>query len=125
MKNENEIDILTAACIAHRAICGNECTPENHKLHGYCQVCGVPWPCETAKKFMVLAPTPPVDDVCECGHPEMNRQTANHIAQNQSLHKEAQDVLEEDIFSALQIAEKRAVICTKFTPKETPKIEVK
>lgn len=65
----------------------------------------------------VLAPTPPADDVCD--HAEMNRQTANHIAQNQSLHKEAQDVLEEDIFSALQIAEKRAVICMKLTPRDS------
>ena len=44
--------ILIAACAAHRACCGTEHDPENGKLHGYCVVCGVTWPCETAKKFM-------------------------------------------------------------------------
>jgi hypothetical protein len=28
----------------------------NGKLHGYCVVCGVPWPCETASNF--LRPNP-------------------------------------------------------------------
>jgi len=46
-------------------------------------------------------------------HDEMNRKTAREISQNQALHKEAQDVLEERIFTALQIAEKRGEIVEK------------
>lgn len=41
-----------AACTAHRACCGVEHDPANGKLHGLCVVCGVPWPCETAKYFL-------------------------------------------------------------------------
>ncbi len=41
-----------AAETAHRACCGVEHDPENGKFHGCCVVCGVPWPCETAKYFM-------------------------------------------------------------------------
>lgn len=44
-----------AQLIAHRACCGTEHDPANGKLHGYCVVCGVPWPCEYAGK-------PPADD---------------------------------------------------------------
>lgn len=40
------IAILTA----HRACCGTEADPANGKLHGYCVVCGVGWPCEYAGK---------------------------------------------------------------------------
>lgn len=32
----------------HRACCGSEHNPAAGKLHGYCVVCGVPWPCEYA-----------------------------------------------------------------------------
>lgn len=39
-----------AQLIAHRACCGTEHDPLNGKLHGYCVVCGVPWPCEYAGK---------------------------------------------------------------------------
>jgi len=39
-----------AQLIAHRACCGTEHDPENGKLHGYCVVCGVPWPCDYAGK---------------------------------------------------------------------------
>ena len=46
-------------------------------------------------------------------HDEMNRKTAREIAQNQALHKEAQDILGERIFTALQIAEKRGEIVEK------------
>jgi len=46
-------------------------------------------------------------------HDEMNRKTAREIARNQALHKEAQDVLEERIFTALQIAEKRGEVVEK------------
>ena len=37
-----------AQLIAHRVCCGTEHDPANGKLHGYCVVCGVPWPCEYA-----------------------------------------------------------------------------
>jgi len=37
-----------AQLTAHRACCGSEHNPEAGKLHGYCVVCGVPWPCEYA-----------------------------------------------------------------------------
>jgi hypothetical protein len=43
-----------AQLIAHRACCGTEADPANGKLHGYCVVCGVDWPCEYAGK----PPTP-------------------------------------------------------------------
>lgn len=41
-----------AAAYAHRACCGVEHDPNRGKLHGYCVVCGVPWPCETAETFL-------------------------------------------------------------------------
>jgi len=41
-----------AAATAHRACCGSEHDTANRKLHGYCVVCGVPWPCDTAKHFL-------------------------------------------------------------------------
>ena len=37
-----------AQITAHRACCGTEHDPANGKIHGYCVVCGVPWPCEYA-----------------------------------------------------------------------------
>lgn len=37
-----------AQITAHRACCGSEHDPDNGKLHGFCVVCGVPWPCEYA-----------------------------------------------------------------------------
>lgn len=49
MDDQNKI----AAATAHRACCGTEHDPENGKLHGFCVVCGVPWPCDTAKLFLV------------------------------------------------------------------------
>jgi len=36
---------------------------------------------------------------------DLNRQTANRIANKQSLHKEAQEILAESIFTELQIAQ--------------------
>lgn len=42
-----------AQLIAHRACHSAEHDPQNGKLHGYCIVCGVPWPCETAKSPVV------------------------------------------------------------------------
>ena len=47
--------IKIAAATAHRVCCGVEHDPANGKLHGYCVVCGVPWPCETAKNFLFPA----------------------------------------------------------------------
>lgn len=38
----------TAQLLAHRGCCGSENDPANGKIHGYCVVCGVPWPCEYA-----------------------------------------------------------------------------
>jgi len=52
---------MIASAIAHRACCGSEHDPSSGKLHGYCVVCGVPWPCETASTFLVkpvVRPTP-------------------------------------------------------------------
>jgi hypothetical protein len=40
----------TAQIAAHRACCGTEHDAANGKLHGYCVVCGVPWPCDYAGK---------------------------------------------------------------------------
>jgi len=37
-----------ATLTAHRACCGTEHDPANGKIHGYCVVCGIPWPCEYA-----------------------------------------------------------------------------
>ncbi len=45
-------EVLIAAATAHRACCSTEHDPANGKLHGYCVVCGVPWPCETAHAFL-------------------------------------------------------------------------
>lgn len=39
-----------AQLTAHRACCGSEHNPAEGKLHGYCVVCGVPWPCSYAGK---------------------------------------------------------------------------
>lgn len=41
-----------AAAIAHRACCSSEHDPEKGRIHGYCIVCGIPWPCETARYFL-------------------------------------------------------------------------
>lgn len=46
----NTVAERTAQIAAHRACCGVEHDPRNGKLHGYCVVCGVPWPCEYAGK---------------------------------------------------------------------------
>jgi hypothetical protein len=41
-----------AAATAHRACHSAEHNAEQGRLHGYCIVCGVPWPCETAEFFL-------------------------------------------------------------------------
>lgn len=43
-----------AQIAAHRACCGTEHNPAEGKLHGYCVVCGVPWPCDYAGKLPAL-----------------------------------------------------------------------
>lgn len=50
--SQNEINVLIASCTSHRACHSAEHNPEEGRIHGYCIVCGVPWPCEPAKKFM-------------------------------------------------------------------------
>jgi hypothetical protein len=47
---EQDMAERVAQLTAHRACCGTEHDPENGKLHGYCVVCGVDWPCEYAGK---------------------------------------------------------------------------
>ncbi len=44
--------------IAHRACCGVEADSLNGKIHGYCLVCGVPWPCE----YVGPLPSPPAQE---------------------------------------------------------------
>lgn len=44
-----------AAAIAHRAGWNGE-VREGMELGGYCVVCGVPWPCDTAKTFLRTPP---------------------------------------------------------------------
>lgn len=41
-----------AAALAHRPCHSHEHDPFNGRVHGYCMVCGIPWPCETAKYFL-------------------------------------------------------------------------
>lgn len=48
----SEVSADFAAALAHRACCGSEHDPAQGKHHGYCVVCGVPWPCETAQYFI-------------------------------------------------------------------------
>lgn len=52
MANVSEVDLLIAAATAHRACHSAEHNPEQGRLHGYCIVCGIPWPCETAQFFL-------------------------------------------------------------------------
>jgi len=49
---ESDLRDAIAAATAHRACCGVEADNSQGKLHGYCVVCGVPWPCETAQHFL-------------------------------------------------------------------------
>lgn len=41
-----------AAAQAHRKCHPAEHNPDEGKFNGYCIVCSVPWPCETAQYFM-------------------------------------------------------------------------
>lgn len=47
-----QLALLTAACAAHRVCCGGEADNSQGKIHGYCVVCGVPWPCAVAATFL-------------------------------------------------------------------------
>lgn len=46
--NEQKLIERAAQLIAHRCCGGAEHDPQEGKLHGYCTVCLVPWPCEYA-----------------------------------------------------------------------------
>lgn len=65
MNVSEELQNKIAAAIAHRGCCGCEQDLANGKLHGYCVVCGVEWPCDTAKTFMFSAPSPAQVDADE------------------------------------------------------------
>lgn len=56
MKGEEERSERLLQMIAHRVCCGTEHNPLSGKLHGYCVVCGVPWPCKYA------GPDPPSEE---------------------------------------------------------------
>ena len=46
----DENKLVSAA--THRPCHSAEHDPNNGKIHGWCMVCGIPWPCETAKTFL-------------------------------------------------------------------------
>ena len=57
--NANTLDgERIAQLIAHRVCLGVEHDPEHGKLHGYCVVCGVPWPCDYAGQPPTTASAP-------------------------------------------------------------------
>lgn len=41
-----------AAVLGHRACGSAEHNPQEGKIHGYCVVCLIPWPCDTAQAFL-------------------------------------------------------------------------
>jgi len=43
---EVDLNERIAQMTAHRACHSAEHDPANGRLHGYCIVCGIPWPCE-------------------------------------------------------------------------------
>ena len=45
---QGELIERVAQLTAHRVCCGVEHDPSKGKLHGFCVVCGVPWPCKYA-----------------------------------------------------------------------------
>jgi hypothetical protein len=52
--------------IAHRACHSAEHDPLNGRIHGYCMVCGIPWPCEyVGPPPPAIKPTPVVAIVCD------------------------------------------------------------
>ncbi len=50
MSDKYDVAMITA----HRACHSAEHDPLNGKIHGYCMVCGVPWPCEYANPNWLL-----------------------------------------------------------------------
>jgi hypothetical protein len=65
-----------ASALAHRACCGTEHDPSQGKLHGCCVVCGVEWPCETAKYFLrgtVEGASPTRLEELQCEHDALLR----------------------------------------------------
>ena len=54
--DERGLQIKLAACLAHRSCLNEEQDPQNGKLAGFCVVCGVLWPCETAEAFIFKLP---------------------------------------------------------------------
>jgi len=58
----------TAQISAHRGCCGTEHDPANGKIHGYCVVCGIPWPCEYSGKPPTPAPPAKEGEAGECRH---------------------------------------------------------
>lgn len=50
---------------------------------------------------------------------KMNRAAARRIAQSQALHAEAQQCLEETIFTELQLAQNRGAVITQRTKQES------
>ena len=50
MASGEELIERTAQLIAHRCCIGAEHNPQQGKLHGFCIVCGEPWPCAYAGK---------------------------------------------------------------------------
>lgn len=53
------------AALAHRAVGNQEQDIQSGKIAGYCIVCQVQWPCDTAKHFLRPAQPPPVALVTE------------------------------------------------------------
>jgi len=79
------VNVLTASALAHRGCCGSEHDPANGKLHGHCVVCGIPWPCDTAKRFLapireVVDQTFNLDDIYGCMHGNIFSRTITYLA---------------------------------------------
>lgn len=56
-----------AQLLAHRACHSAEHDPANGRIHGYCVVCGVPWPCAYAGEPPTSPPPPAEAQACGCG----------------------------------------------------------
>lgn len=56
-----------AQLLAHRACHSAEHDPANGRIHGYCVVCGVPWPCAYAGEPPASPPPPAEAQACGCG----------------------------------------------------------
>jgi hypothetical protein len=76
-----ETNKMIAAAIAHRACHSAEHDPENGKIHGYCIVCGVPWPCDTARSFLSAPPVglPTDEEIDEAAKYHSDRETKEGI----------------------------------------------